>query len=256
MGDRAILFLHGIPDTGRAWQGVIAKLFRRFRCVAPDLPGFGASPSPERLADLDDGRTLIAAMVARLSLPRRFSLVVHDVGGVLGLAWAAHCPERIERLVILNGSIFPDRRWHWGARLLRVPLVGEAAMALLPKRAFRAEMRRAARGNLPRAAIDETWRAFGPEARRTALRLYRLQAPPFFRGLPEAVRALTAEVPALVIWGAGDPYLPAAFAERFGARDIRLHPDLGHWPHREAPGRVAAEIHAFLTAVPPGFSAE
>jgi len=241
-----VLLLHGIPDSGRAWDGVMAALAPRYRCLAPDLPGFGASAPAARLAGLDDVRGIMDAIVARLAPSERFTLAVHDVGGVFGLAWAAARPERIHRLVILNTSVFPDRRWHWGARVLRTPLIGDVAIRLMSRRAFRAQMRRASNHNLTDAAIDATLNDFGPVARRTALRLYRMQDPDLFRGLPEDVRRLTGEVPALVIWGERDPYLPVRFAERFGASDVRLHRDLGHWPHREAPDQVSAEIDAFL----------
>ena len=243
-----ILFLHGIPDSGRAWEGVVTRLSADHRCLAPDLPGFGASAPGKTLIRLADLHDVVAAMVAKLPLPERFTLAVHDVGGVYGLAWAAAEPARLHRLVILNTSIFSDRRWHWGARLLRVPFVGETAMRLLSRRGFRLEMRRASNGNLTDAAIDATFDGFGPMARRTALALYRLQTPGFFRGLPDEVRALTGRIPTRVIWGQSDPYLPAAFAHRFGARDVRSQPGLGHWPHREAADQIAAEIRAFLAA--------
>jgi pimeloyl-ACP methyl ester carboxylesterase len=243
-----ILFLHGIPDSGRAWDGVIARLSGHYRCLAPDLPGFGASAPAEKLKSLSDCCQVMEALVAQLALPERLSLVVHDIGTVFGLAWAARNRKRIHRLVILNASIFPDRRWHWGARIFRLPLLGEALVHILPRRAFHAEMRRASSYNLSNAAIDETWREFGLKARGTALRLYRLQWPHLFGALPEQVRTLAAEVPTLVIWGARDPYLPVECAYRFGARAVHIHSDLGHWPHKEAPDRIAAEIRAFLTA--------
>ena len=66
------------------------------------------------------------------------------------------------------------------------------------------------------------------------------------RDLPEDVRALTGNLPALVIWGERDPYLPSEFAERFGAGTVQLHPKLGHWPHRESAAQTAAEIGEFL----------
>ena len=244
----AILFLHGIPDSGRAWDGVVTRLAAHHRCLAPDLPGFGASAPDKTLTQLADLRDVVTAMVAKLPLPERFTLAVHDVGGVYGLAWAAQRPERLHRLVILNTSIFPDRRWHWGARLLRVPVLGEIAMRLLSRRGFRLEMRRASNGNLTDAAIEQTFGGFLPAARRTALGLYRLQTPGFFQSLPDDVRALTSRIPTRVIWGQNDPYLPAVFAQRFGARDVRLLAGLGHWPHREAADQVAAEILAFLAA--------
>lgn len=241
-----LLFLHGIPDTGDAWDPLIADLGPSLRCMAPDLPGFGTQAPLDQLKGLGDLRDTVDELATALRLPERVTLVVHDVGGLFGLAWAVARPQRLERLVLLNTSIFPDRRWHWGARLLRTRLIGEIALFCQPKPAFRAEMSRASAGNLDRSAIDGTYAAFGRRARRTALALYRMQTPQLLCGLPAAVQALTADIPTLVLWGGRDPYLPPEFAGRFDARTARVYPDLGHLPHREAPGRVAADIRAFL----------
>jgi pimeloyl-ACP methyl ester carboxylesterase len=242
----ALLCLHGIPDTGPAWAGVAEALAPDLRVVAPDLPGFGASapaPAPASLADI---RAVMADMVAALGLPPHFGLAVHDVGGLFGLAWATAEPARVAGLAILNTGPFPDRRWHWGARILRTRGLGGPAIRLMPRRAFRAQVRRASNGNRDDADIDRSFDAFGPTARRSALRLYRLQTPGLLSGLPEAVRRLAGSVPSLVVWGGRDPYLPGHFADRFGAGTIRIHDDLGHWPHCEAPLRVAADLRPVL----------
>jgi len=245
---RVLLFLHGLPDTGRCWHDVTARLADVGDCHAPDLPGFGDSAPPGRLRTLADLRGLVDERLLPASLPPRFGLVVHDVGALFGLAWAVDHVDRLDALVILNASVFADRRWHWGARLLRVPAVGEVAMRLMREGEFGREVRRASNGRRATEEIARTFRAFGPRARATALQLYRLQRPAFFEDLPARVRALTAHVPTLVLWGDRDPYLPPAFAESFGAGTVRHDAEAGHWPHIEAPTQVAADIRAFLRA--------
>lgn len=240
--------LHGIPDTARVWRPLARSLGHPHAVVAPDLPGFGGAPAPARPRELAAFVAASDALLARLDLPPRFVLVVHDVGALFGLAWAVANPTRLAALVVLNASVFADRRWHWGARLLRVPGLGEAAMGRLPSAAFRREIRRASRGGIDDGEIARTFAAFDATARATALHLYRLQGPRLLAGLDERVRALTAEVATLVLWGERDPYLPPTFAARFGAGDVRRYPELGHWPHAEAPARVAADLRAFLDA--------
>lgn len=242
-----LCLLHGIPDTARAWDGVARALAGAHRCVAPDLPGFGGAAAPVRPRDLGEIGALTDRLLAGLDLPERFVLVVHDVGGLFGLAWAVAHPHRLEALVVLNASVFPDRRWHWGARLLRTPLVGALALRWMPRRGFRRELERASAGHRDAADIDRSFAAFGPTARATARHLYRLQGPRLLAGLPERVRHLTAAVATLVLWGERDPYLPPACAERFGA-PVQRYPELGHWPHVEAPARVARDIEGFLAA--------
>ena len=109
--------MRGIADTGRVWDGTRAALGGAHRAVAPDLPGFGAARAPARPRDLRELRALTDRLVARLDLPARFVLVDHDVGGLFGLAWAVARPERLAALVVLDTSVFADRRRHWGALL-------------------------------------------------------------------------------------------------------------------------------------------
>ncbi len=247
MGERAtVVLLHGIPDSGRVWDGVAARLAGVAHTLAPDLPGFGANRARRRVETLADLGAATAELVA--DAPPRFTLVGHDVGALFGLAWAVAHPARLAGLVVINASIFPDRRWHWGARLVRTPGLGELAMRLTSERAFRAELRRASRGGRDAADIARTYAAFGPAARRATLALYRAQTPAFFADLPARVGELAAVVPTRVLWGDRDPYLPPTFAERFGAGAVVHYPELGHWPHVEAPGRVAAAIRSFLAA--------
>ncbi len=42
-----ILFLHGVPDTSEVWDGAIAAFADKYQCIAPDLPGFGRTQSPQ-----------------------------------------------------------------------------------------------------------------------------------------------------------------------------------------------------------------
>ncbi|SDF91480.1 haloalkane dehalogenase [Limimonas halophila] len=244
----AVVLLHGIPDTGEAWRPVAEALAPHFRCVAPDLPGFGQSAPPTRLDPLDGFAAITEGMLQRMGTPRPFDLVVHDVGGAYGLAWAVRYPDAVRRLVILNTSFSPDRRWHAGARLLRMPVLGEIVVFALPRRPFIAAMRRASNNNLSKETCGAVFDAFGPTARQTALRLYRALDPASFRGWETALQDLTARIPALVLWGDRDPYLPVTFSVRFGAAAVQHFGDLGHWPHREAPHLVAAALSDFLAA--------
>ena len=239
-----LLMLHGIPDSGRVWNGVARALGSDARCHAPDLPGFGPASAPFAPQGIDALVEAVDEAAARLSHP--IVMVVHDAGALFGLAWAAVRPHRIAALVILNASVFPDRRWHWGARLLRTPAAGELAMALMTAPAFRRELQRAARGGRSESDIADTFRAFGPSARRTALELYRLQSRRFLSELSASALDLVARRPSLVVWGEADPYLPAKFAVRWGAGTVHRHAALGHWPHAEAPTQVAADIRSFL----------
>ena len=104
----ALLFLHGFPESHRSWRHQIAHLAPHYRCIAPDLRGYGASSRPEG-AEAYATPALVGDVVAladALGL-ERFTVLGHDWGGVL--AWAvaatdtARAQGRVERLVIANG---------------------------------------------------------------------------------------------------------------------------------------------------------
>ena len=61
-----------------------------------------------------------------------------------------------------------------------------------------------------------------------------------------AMLELTAAVPTRVLWGLRDPYIPARYAERFGAASVRTFDDCGHWLPAEAPSEVAERLRGFL----------
>src|SRR3954468_15415430 len=84
----AILLLHGSPDTHTVWSEVVMRLATRFCCIAPDLPGFGRSRAPGDFAcSLDNQAAFVRDLMAALELDR-VHLVLHDIGGTYGLAFA------------------------------------------------------------------------------------------------------------------------------------------------------------------------
>lgn len=103
-----VLFMHGEPTWSFLWRHVIPPVRDAgFRCLAPDLPGFGRSDKP---IDIDwytyDRHTdAIAALLVALDL-RDATVVVHDWGGPIGLRLAAEHPDRIARMVILDTGLF------------------------------------------------------------------------------------------------------------------------------------------------------
>jgi pimeloyl-ACP methyl ester carboxylesterase len=240
------LFLHGNPDSSILWRQVIKELKPRFRCLAPDLPGFGRSAFPQNFhGSLEEMAAFVDELliVARVTEP--INLVVHDFGGPYGLAWSVKNPSKIRRLAILNTIFTADYKWHFWGRIWRTPVLGELSMITMNRWTFRASMRRSSPG-LSDEHLRETYALITPATKKMILRLYRAADPGRFKGWEEGLLQLTQHVPTCVLWGDRDPYVGSTFAERFGAQEIFHYPDYGHWLPVEAPREVSARLMEFF----------
>ncbi len=241
-----VLFLHGNPDSGDMWSGVIDRLSDRFRCIAPDLPGFGRSGVPANFeTSLDGLARFVGEFVSAYGLEGPIDLVMHDLGGPFGLPWAIRNPERVRHMVLTNTIFFSDYRWHPWARVWRTPVLGEISVALMNWPLFVREMRRGSPG-LSDAHLRETYRLVTPKMKRMVLRLYRALDPAVYASWEQDLLALTARVPTCVLWGDRDPYVASRFAERYGAREVHHYERFGHWLAVEAPEEVGSRLRAFL----------
>jgi pimeloyl-ACP methyl ester carboxylesterase len=244
-----ILFLHGNPDSSEIWSGIIPELSPGYRCIAPDLPGFGRSTAPEDIDySLEGMAAFVDELVTKLGINEPLNLVVHDIGGPFGLAWAVKHPEKVRSVVITNTVFHADYRWHLFGRLWRTPVVGEIVQASTSRSGFTRELLRASR-KLTRAQIHRTYDLITPSVKRMMLRWYRAANPRNFSGWEEQLRVLLAAKPSLVLWADHDPYIPARYADRFGAGAVEHFPDSGHWLPAEAPRQVAERLLRFYDTV-------
>lgn len=177
-----VLFLHGNPDSSEVWSGIIPRLSARYRCIAPDLPGFGRSGAPDDFnSSLDGMAAWVDALVTALGIHEPLNLVVHDIGCPFGLAWTVLNPDKVRSVVITNTVFASDYRWHLFGRLCRPPVVGELVQALTSRRGFTRDLLRASR-KLRREQIHRTYALITPSVKRMMLRWYRAANPRNFAG--------------------------------------------------------------------------
>ena len=239
------VFLHGNPDTHEVWSEVIGRLGPFMRCFAPDMPGFGRSRAPRGFdCSLANQAAFVEGLVEQLGL-RKIHLVVHDVGGLYGLAFAALHPERIASLTIFNCSFFPDYRWHFWARVWRTRGLGELAMAVANRPLFVREMKRGS-PNMPKDYARRAYDRFGRDAKRMVLRWYRaMDYASVLKGWDERLLAATRETPKQVLWGDRDPFIPPATADRYQAA-VHRFAKCGHWVMLEKPEETATLIRELV----------
>lgn len=240
------LLLHGIFDSADTWSGVTEHLRGGYRCLAPDLPGFGRSGEPATFdCSLPHLAQFIDNLLGALGIDEPINLVGYDIGATYGLAWAVTHPAKVRRLAILNANFFSDYKWHPFARLWRVPVLGELIMAGLTERGFARAMLNGA-PQIPPEKAREAAKLVTPAAKRMALRHYRALDSAVFRGWEDRLRELTSRVPTIVCWGDQDPVISPAFAERFGAQQVHHFTANSHWLPLEAPAALAERLDAFF----------
>ncbi|MBO1324264.1 alpha/beta hydrolase [Acetobacter sp. TBRC 12305] len=99
---RTLVFLHGVGMQLEFWQPQLAYFSRNYRCVAYDMLGHGDSPLPPQSPTLADYSAQFAQVVEHLSLgPVTF--IGHSMGALIAIDAAIRYPDRVERLVAMNG---------------------------------------------------------------------------------------------------------------------------------------------------------
>lgn len=253
-GGTPVVFLHGVPTSAYLYREVVRALYEDFDCIAFDWPGFGMSDKPKSIDLSHHARAEhLRALLDALGLPK-VHLVLHDIGGPAGLLFAVEHPDRVERLVLLNTTVYKSHyRPPLPALTQLVPVVRDLTRPMFQKPAFefffkhgmarpdrlRPEVlenhwRLASRENGTRHVFD-TWAQF-PDGSAS---IEKIRA-----GLP------TLKQSTLVLFGAEDPYLPPPNAERFAKTipeaELQLIPNAGHFLQEDAPEEVADRLSAFL----------
>ena len=257
---RTLLLLHGFLDAASTWDLVAAPLaLAGYEVVAPDLRGFGASGRvpdggyyhfPDYIADLED--------LVRGLAPKWLGVIGHSMGGGVATLFAGARPERVAKLVVMEGlgpmseppELAVDRMRKWLAdreKISRAPRVlgslDEATTRLaashprIDRELLRTRAERLVRTN---EAGELGW-AWDP--------LHRTTAPTPFNAevFASFVRAISC--PTLFVGGGPLGWHPPDEASRLAgfARLERVDfEDAGHMMHWTAPEAVAAAILAFL----------
>lgn len=274
------LYLHGVPNSSDDWVAPLEHRGRRPRWqrwwrpmrgedewvepaqpgmgflersggLAVDLPGFGRSGKPGYLRfTITEYGEFLERFLDHIEV-ERVQLVMHDWGSV-GLAFAQRLPERVERLVIIDAVPFlPGFRWHRIARVWRTIGLGELAMGLtnrltLTRGSVEAN---ATPGPMPGAWVDSVLACFDEGTQRAILRLYRSSPPDVLAAAGAGLGDL--DMPALVIWGLKDPYIPASFGRAYASvlphAELLELADAGHTPWLDRPD-VIGRVVDFLSA--------
>ena len=213
-----VVFFHGEPTWSFLWRTVMpAVRDAGFRCVAPDLAGFGRSDKPVDIDfySYDRHVALMGTLLEDLDL-RGATVVVHDWGGPIGLRLAVEKPERVDRLVILDTGLFTGHQKMtdaWLAFRDFVARTDDLPVGMLVRRACKNDP-----GDEVTAAYDAPYPDSSSKAGARAFPLLIPQTPdaPGAAAGQRVLEALRVDRrPTLMLWGDSDPVLPLSVAERF-----------------------------------------
>ena len=252
---RPVVFFHGEPTWSFLWRKVIPPVRAAgFRCIAPDLPGFGRSDKPVELEwySYDRHAAAAGALLEQLDI-RDATVVVHDWGGPIGLRLAAEQPERVARMVILDTGLFTGHQKMtdaWIAFRDFVERTEDLPVGFLVRGACKRD---------PGEEVIAAYDAPFPNAESKAgARAFPLMLPtsPDMPGAEAGQRVLDAlrgdERPKLVLWADSDPVLTLTTGQRFaaalGTEVAHVIEDASHFLQEDAGERIGELIADWLSS--------
>jgi haloalkane dehalogenase len=247
-----LLLLHGNPTWSFLYRELIAALRDRYRCIAPDHPGFGLSrAAPGYGYTAAEHADVLEQLVLELDLGG-VTMMVQDWGGPIGFAVATRHPDRFASFVVGNTWAWPksDPSTQLFSRLMGGPI---GAYLILQRNFF---VEKAIPGSmklrtLPEAVMNAYRGPFPTAASRRPVHVFPreiLAARPFLAEVERGLPALR-DRRALIVW----PTKDVAFGERERLRWEGVFPEhrtvilegAGHYIQEDAPEEIIAAIRGW-----------
>jgi pimeloyl-ACP methyl ester carboxylesterase len=253
-----VLILHGFPTSSYDFTRLVPLLYDHFRFILFDYPGFGFSDKPPEYSYSLFKYADAAQAVARHFGLEHIWLVAHDIGASVALELLRRGQPVIDRLILLNGSVwsipFEDRKMRLMQRTLLHPIGGPFVMklGLFNQRRFAGLLRGVWGQALTAEEIEAFWSIMSYQrGDRLYARLmrYMLERWQYQNAWLEALQRHRARL--TLIWGMADPVATPAVVDvvmqyRSDATLIPLH-GIGHYPQWEAPESVATALASALS---------
>jgi len=254
-----ILLLHGFPTSSHMFRNLIPALAEHYHVVAPDLPGFGFSVTPDRKTvryNFENLAKVIGKFTETIGL-ERFAIYVFDYGAPVGLRLALAHPERITAIISQNGNAYEEglsEGWNPIQRYWKEPTE---------------DNRNSLREFLKPEATKWQYTHGVADASQIAPESYTLDAALLARPENDEIQldlfldyasnvALypkfqeyfrTSKPPLLAVWGKNDPFFlpPGAEAFKRDNPNAEVHfYDTGHFALETHAAEIAETIKAFL----------
>jgi pimeloyl-ACP methyl ester carboxylesterase/quercetin dioxygenase-like cupin family protein len=255
----AVVLLHGFGESGDMWAPLAARLVRDHTVIVPDLRGMGLSSHPADGYDKKTQAADIAGVLDTLHV-RDVALVTHDIGNMVGFAFAAAHSDRVTKFALLDAPVPGVGPWD---DILKSPLLWHFHFG-------GPDMERLVKGR-ERIYLDRFWNEFSADrthwdeaSRQHYAQLYARDGAMHsafeqFKAFDQDAidnRAFLStgrlSMPILAIGGAKSFGPTMAVVMRAAAPDVQqvVVPNSGHWLMEENPAATMDAIEKFLTRAP------
>jgi pimeloyl-ACP methyl ester carboxylesterase len=247
----AILFIHGMPTSGRHGAVLRTGCRKRYSCITIDLPGLGKSPQecygPDYLR-------LLATRVDALRIAKGISkwhVVGHDAGSVVAVHYAHYYQPHVDCMALLAPALFPELRPYFLIEPLRKLVLGELLAPLIRVLFWKVAMQRALAGQEDESQVAaDFYQPFsGVTGSWKFMKVLRWGKPAeILAKVPDFLPNLL--VPTLVLHGSNDIAIPEIFARRASAlipNAQLIILDSGHFIPLRQPEAVAASLAQFFS---------
>jgi pimeloyl-ACP methyl ester carboxylesterase len=247
-----VLLVHGYADSTFTFHANVPALAEAgLRALPLDLPGLGRSELPPEpfVYSIENLSAEVVKFADKLHLDR-FAVAGSSMGGGIALYLAEKYPERVTRIVPIDPACFSLAGHRWMPLLkydslarIGTHAAGRATIAIALHDVF------ADSKNITSAVVDEYARPLNKPGFRDLLRRLLVEYfSPEFMAMTQRYDQIRA--PTLLIWGAGDKWVPTAFGPKLqaliaGSR-LTIVPHAGHLPQQERPDIVNPLLVEFL----------
>jgi pimeloyl-ACP methyl ester carboxylesterase len=252
-GSPPVVLIHGSGGAINWWDELTPLLTSQGRqVIAVDMLGYGSSEKPSSGYEIETQANLLAQVLSKLEVERA-AIVGHSLGGKVATALAESSPDLVAGVVVIDTP--PDSSYGslgGGAKLARMPVIGQALWRLSPDFLVRRNLEQAF---APGFEVPEQFVGDIREMTYPAYRDSARESDAYTDEQPLDARLDETGLPLLVIFGEQDQLYPAreslsAYAAIPGAQTV-LIPEAGHSPNVETPQQTAVAIGTFVNTLAP-----
>jgi len=234
-----LIFLHGLGGEAANWVLNIGPVSQKFHVYAVDQIGFGQSAKPFIDYRIETFTDFLQEFMKVLNIPKA-TLVGNSLGGWIAADFAAHYPERVEKLVLVNAAGLSPQ----GTAKLPVDLNPASLDGMRRVMEIIFYNKQLLTDQLVRQVFERHVQS------GDGYTIQRVLAGVFAGGQYEDENLASIHAPTLVVWGREDALIPLAMGERFekgiaGARLVVIE-QCGHVPQLEKSIEFNTELLKFV----------